>query len=416
MTPGAAGDRPRAAVGALLEANGAAAGPVGVAVSGGSDSTALLLAVHDWGREKGIDLRAATVDHGLRPEAAAEAAQVAALCARLGLRHDILTVADLAPGPNLQARARDARHGALTRWGAEAGLACVLLGHTADDVAETLVLRLRRGAGLDGLARMAAWRAAGEGVLHWGRPFLDLRREALRDHLRARGIPWSDDPSNDDPAFDRVRTRRAIAALELDPAVLAATATALDEARATLGARTRVLAAELVREDRGDLLIAADALAALLDAEPEHPRRLLVAALAWIGGGPAPRRAAQLRLIDHLRHRSSCTLAGCRITFARGVLRIGREVAATAPPGPTDAVWDGRWRLDGPHAPDLNVAALGADAARLDWRATGLPRASVLASPAIRRGATLVAAPLAGWPEGWTAVPRTAFMQALMRR
>ena len=412
MSPGA-GDRLTAAVGALLEANGAAGGPIGVAASGGSDSTALVVAAADWARERGTDLRVATVDHGLRLEAASEAAQVAALCARLGLRHDVLTLADLRLGPNLQERAREARYAALAAWGAGTGRTCVLLGHTADDVAETLLLRLGRGAGIDGLARMAAWRGDRPA---WGRPFLGMRREALRDRLREEGIAWSEDASNDDPAFARVRARRAIAALGLDPLTLAGTAAALDDARATLHARTRAIADVLVREDRGDLVIEARPLAALLGEEPEHPRRLLVAALAWVGGARPPRRAAQLRLLDHLRDRAPLTLGGCLLSFAGDSLRIGREPAAVGPPGPTDAVWDGRWRVEGPHEPGLAVGALGADASRVDWRATGLPRATILASPAIRRGACLVAAPIAGWPEGWRAAPRVPFAQALAER
>lgn len=415
MTLGA-GDRPQAAVGTLLEAHAAAAGPVGLAVSGGSDSTALLLAAQVWARDRGVALRAATVDHGLRAGSAAEADHVAALAARIGVPHDTLPLSDLRHGPNLQARAREARYAALALWSQVEELRCVLLGHTADDVAETLVLRLRRGAGLEGLARMAAWRPASEGGFAWGRPFLEFRREGLREWLRAQGAVWIDDLSNADRTFDRVRARQAIAALELDPRVLANTARALDDARRTLDARTRVLARAIVREDRGDLLLQTDALAALLDEEPEHPRRILLAALAWVGGGPPPRRATQLRLLDHLRHRKPLTLSGCRVTFAQDGMRIGRELAAAAPPGPTDRLWDGRWCLDGPHAPDLSVGALGDDVDETDWRSAGLPRASAMASPAVRRGPVLLAAPLAGRPGAWTARPRVPFAQAPIGR
>ncbi len=97
-------------------------------------------------------------------------------------------------------------------------------------------------------------------------------------------------------------------------------------------------------------------------------------------------------------------------------MRIGRELSAVAGPSQTDAVWDGRWILDGPHAPELTVGALGDDINSIDWRATGLPRTTVMASPAVRRGDSLIAAPIAGWSEGWDAFPRVAFAQALIRR
>lgn len=392
-------------------------GPLGVAISGGGDSTALLLATLDWAKKKGIDVRAVTVDHGLRDGSAAEANHVATLCAGLGCPHDTLTLTNLVPGPNLQARARDARYEAMKDWAGTMGCNAVLLGHTADDVAETLVLRLRRGAGIDGLARMAAWRLAAHTSLHWGRPFLDIRRAELRDYLGAKGITPIEDPSNEDPSFDRIAVRHAMASLGLDVATLCRSATALGEARDTLDHRMRVLARELIREDRGDLIFALAPFSDLFASEPEHARRLLVAALAWVGGkSDAPRRAEQRRLRENILNRQACTLAGCRIEPTLPDMRIGRELSAVAGPSQTDAVWDGRWILDGPHAPELTVGALGDDINSIDWRATGLPRTTVMASPAVRRGDSLIAVPIAGWSEGWDAFPRVAFAQALIRR
>ncbi|MFO6465663.1 tRNA lysidine(34) synthetase TilS [Jannaschia sp. KMU-145] len=386
-------------------------GPLGVAVSGGSDSTALLIAARAL---EGRTVHAFTVDHGLRPEAPAEAARVAALAARLGCMHRTLTLS-IAPGAGLQARARAARYAALGRGAREAGVDDVLLGHTQDDVAETLVLRMRRGAGIDGLARMAARREM-EGVT-WHRPALGLTRAALRDALTARGEDWIDDPSNADPTFDRVEVRRAIAALGLDRATLAGSASALDEARASLVTHARAIARYHVREDRGDLLIdGMDTLRAAHASDPDPLPRLLLAGLHWIGGGYGPRRDARLRLLDHALGGTTCTLGGCVLTHARDTLRLSREPAAAAPPGPTDRTWDGRWTLTGPHAPDLTVGALGVDVAQTDWRATGLPRASLMASPAVRRGGDLIAAPLAGRAAGWTAKPRAPFLASLILR
>jgi len=178
-------------------------GPLGVAISGGGDSTALLLLLHAARRA----VLAVTVDHGLRPESAAEAAAVGALCAARGIPHDTLVWAEGPESGNLQARARQARRRLIADWARGRGIGDVALGHTLDDQAETVLLRLARGSGVDGLAAMAAV-AEGDGV-RWHRPLLGIGRGALRDWLRGEGVAWIDDPSNEDPRFDRVRVRAA---------------------------------------------------------------------------------------------------------------------------------------------------------------------------------------------------------------
>ncbi len=188
------------------------AGPVGLAVSGGSDSLALLHLAAGWARQAGAELTVFTVDHGLRPEAAGEAAAVAEVSAGLGLPHRTLRWAAPRAG---QAAARDARHRLLAAALRSAGGRLLLTGHTADDQAETMLLRMRQGSGWYGLAGMRrlslspVW-PEGEGV--WiARPLIGLGREALREGLRARGAGWSEDPSNLNPAFERVRMRRLLA-------------------------------------------------------------------------------------------------------------------------------------------------------------------------------------------------------------
>ena len=392
----AAADDPEAAVAALL-APLPPGRAVGVAVSGGSDSTALLLAARLWARGRGVALRAATCDHGLRPEAAAEARAVAARAAALGVPHATLPLR-LRPGPAVQARARAARYDALGAWAAGGGVDVVLLGHTADDVAETLLMRLRRGVGVGGLARMREGWRDGRGI-GWGRPLLALPREALRLWLRARGEGWIDDPSNDDPRHERARTRRALAALGWDAAPLARSAAALREADDALARRAAALEDELVLEG-GDVAIPAPLVLRLRAEEPETLRRIVAGAVRWIGGRP-PRGAA---LGDALAVPGRRTLAGCTVAPRGGALRIGREAAACPPPVPWGEPWD-RWTLRGPAGPDLAVGALGSDVDRAPWRDGGLPRPSAMASPAVRRGAELVAAPLAGLPNGYDAAP-----------
>ncbi len=379
-----------------------------MAVSGGSDSTALLVAAV----EAGLDVHGLTVDHGLRAGSAEEARDVAALCARLGCGHATRRVEVPAEG-NRAAAARDVRYLALAELARAAALPSVLVGHTRDDVAETLLMRLRRGSGIDGLARMAgAWEAQG---VRFRRPALAFGREALRDALRRRGIGWIDDPGNDDLASERAATRATMATLGLDAAALAASAEALEEALASL--KARAAGSGIAIEDRGDLLLDRTALAAAHPREPDLAPRLLLAGLRWIGGlAHPPRSDARARFVEAALAGRAATLAGCILTREGDTIRLAREPAACAPPGPTDAAWDGRWRLDGPHAPHLRVGALGEAVKDLPWRKTGLPRASLLASPAIRDGDRLVAAPLAGLGAGWTARPRVAFAQVVIGR
>jgi tRNA(Ile)-lysidine synthase len=164
------------------------------------------------------------------------------------------------------------------------------------------------------------------------------------------------------------------------------------------------LSQSMVRQDHGDLVLDWDGLAA-------HPldlrRRILVAALVWVGTAAyPPRREDILSLLAEGGMDGQRTLMGCILRQERGGLRIFREFNAVRDlRGATDAVWDGRWRLEGPHDPALCLAALGEAGLRLcpDWRETGRARASLLTSPAIWRGDRLVAAPLAGWGQGWIA-------------
>lgn len=376
--------------------------PLGLAVSGGSDSLALLHLVADWG---GAPLRCVTVDHRLRAESAGEAAEVARLCARLGIQHDTLTWDGWDGQGNLAATARRARYALMADWAVAHGLAGVVLGHTQDDVAETLLMRLARRAGVDGLAAMPARRAEGAITLH--RPLLGAGRADLRAYLTARGVAWIDDPSNADGRYRRTQARRALAALApvgVTPQALTAVAHHLGEARETLGYYAAAEARALVQFQQGDLLIPAAPFAAL---PRDSARRILQAALRWITGAGYGARGPDLdRLLVRVTRGQGATLAGCHLTTSGGNIRLAREFAAvrtvSAAPG---ALWDGRWRVTGPETSGVEIRALGSKgrAACPDWRETGLPAASLDALPAVWRGDVLIAAPLAGEPNGWTA-------------
>lgn len=379
---------------------------LGVALSGGGDSVALLHLITEWAAPRGIAVEAFTFDHALRAASAEEAAFCAALCTGLGVTHAV----ERWEGPgrgNLQAAARNARHAALLGWAGARGLGAVALGHTEDDQAETLLLRLARGSGVDGLSCMAG-REERAGLLLL-RPLLQMRRAALREWLSARGLAWCDDPSNLDQRFARVRARAALEALAplgLDAPRLAKTAERMRLAREALEEATAAHArAVCTLSEAGEMTLSPG----WDDAPLELSERLLSAALCAIGGQAyRPRlpalRAARLALGKGRR----ATLHGCLLRPGRsGALRITREEAA-CPPWQHDLSlpWDGRWHLEGPQLrADESVGALGMEglAGLPGWRDTGHSSAALAASPAIRAGRRIIAAPLALPGGNWQA-------------
>lgn len=176
---------------------------LGLAVSGGPDSLALLLLASAAFPGQVVS---ATVDHGLRPEAADEARFVGEICEALGVPHQILT--GTLPAGNLQENARALRYALLAEW-AEGRAGWIVTAHQRDDVAETFLMRARRGAGVGGLAAMRAARPLGGVTLV--RPLLDWSRAELEEIVAASGIAAVHDPSNRDPRFDRARMRRLLA-------------------------------------------------------------------------------------------------------------------------------------------------------------------------------------------------------------
>lgn len=394
------------AIAPVMEA--APSGPVGVAVSGGSDSTALLLLVHAWAGAAGRRVAAVTVDHGLRPESAAEASAVAALCADRGIPHAVLSWQGRQGRGNLQGAAREARRALIGNWARAAGIGAVALGHTLEDQAETFLMRLARGSGVDGLAAMRAVRGGGD--LVWLRPMLGLRRATLRRWLAEAGIGWVEDPSNTDPRFDRVRVRGALetlAGVGLGPERLAATAARMGRAREALEAAALAAARRCLTPGRlGELTLAPRELA----PEPAEIRlRVLAGALCWVSGAVyRPRLARLVALLqaietDALGH--GATLHGCVLRPRSGGVAIRREPARVAPPVSADVpVWDGRWCVwrTAKADPAVRVGAVGrAGLAQWpSWRQCGAPREVALTTPALWRDGDLVAAPLLGLDPG----------------
>ena len=208
--------------------------PLGVAVSGGADSLALLVMT---AAVRPGEVEAATVDHGLRPESRAEAEAVASTCEKFAVPHEILTIEwDERPASAIQEQARTARYAELARWMSRRDLRVLLTGHHLDDQAETLVMRLNRGSGVNGLAGMRPVSSVpGSQGLKLARPLLDWRRSELEHFCASAGEEAAADPSNSDPQYERVRIRQALAASDwLDAEALARSAGHLAAADAAL--------------------------------------------------------------------------------------------------------------------------------------------------------------------------------------
>lgn len=300
-----------AAVAALLGRPLGDAEPFAVAVSGGPDSLALLLLAHV---AFGDRVRALTVDHGLRAAAAAEAARVAAYAAALGLPHATLRWAGPHPAANLQAAAREARYALLRDWCADHGVAWLATAHHRDDAAETLLLRLARGAGTGGLSGIRARRDLGRGVTLL-RPLLASTRADLAAVAAAAGWAAADDPSNRDPRFDRTRARGLLATTPwLDPGRLAASAAHLADAEAAL-----VWAADAAWRSRVE--VGADVITVDAAGLPHDlVRRLLLRAVTTLVPAAVCRGDGVERVLRHLAIGRGGTIAGVAV---RVVVRHG---------------------------------------------------------------------------------------------
>ncbi|WP_195818566.1 tRNA lysidine(34) synthetase TilS [Roseobacter sp. MH60115] len=379
---------------------------LGIAVSGGGDSVALVHLLHAFAESHPLQLYAVTVDHGLRAEAAEEAKSVGQLCQSLDIPHTVLPWTGWDGQGNLQKEARDARYKLIAEWARENRLQTIALGHTLDDQAETVLMRLARGAGVDGLSAMTPRRLS-RGIT-WIRPLLGITRADLRHDLQSRGATWLEDPSNDDRRFSRVRMREALKVLTplgIDAQALGQVAFNMARARDALGWQAFLEARRIARIEAGAVRIDWRAYRTLPD---EIARRILLSALRWISGSDyAPRRRPVLALIEALKQGTGGTVDGCQAWRDRDALWIFREYQPVRDVTcPLDAIWDGRWHVQGGLADErLHIAALGADGLDQlpDWRGTGRPREVLRVTPAVWRGTDLVAAPMAGFRNGWYA-------------
>ncbi|OBQ78911.1 tRNA lysidine(34) synthetase TilS [Mesorhizobium sp. WSM3873] len=395
------------------------------AVSGGSDSTALLhLLKHHLDRTlPAARLLAVTIDHDLRPSSAAEAQAVARLCAEHGIAHRTLVWSGRKPSTGLPAAAREARYRLLAEAAEAAGIRAVVTGHTADDQAETVLMRQvreeearnedpRDGRGLAGMApaTLYDWRV-------WiARPLLATRRAALREMLKRRGVGWTEDPTNVDRRFERPRLRISLAGRDGEARFKKAIAKAGQAAaeRENLGQRAAALigafasqpAPGLIRLDR-DFASGEDSEAAV------YAFRIL---LATVGGVTFLVDEARCRaLFEHLRSGTLCaTLSRTVVDARRTNIFLHREARnLPAVPAAEQALWDGRRRITLSDRPSgLVIAPAGPGAAKRFTPEGDVPasllRKALAAEPALWRGGERL--DLAG---GDAAPPATAIVPAV---
>ncbi|MES0402691.1 MAG: tRNA lysidine(34) synthetase TilS [Hyphomicrobium sp.] len=333
-----------------------------LAVSGGADSLAMMHLVAGWSRLNERTQRTiivATVDHGLRPESGSEAQWVANEARALGLAHETLVWVGEKPEAGIQDAAREARYHLLAELGwrlRDAGPVAIVTAHTQDDQAETFLMRLARGSGLDGLTGMSIARRLGrEADCKLVRPFLGLPGARLTATLKSHGLEWIEDPSNEQDQFERVRVRKARGELErlgLTNEKIALSAQRLERARAALDAAAVKLQSESNLDVHDGAFADFDAQAFFAAAE-ELRLRLLARLVCSFGGQEEVARLAKLEaLVDRLAQPGfeGATLGGC-IVFRRGdKICVVREPGRAAlpelalPPGHF-ATWDRRFQV-----------------------------------------------------------------------
>ena len=321
-------------------------GPVGVAVSGGSDSLALLRLAHRWSLETGTGLIAFTVDHGLRPEAASEAAHVAGICKRLSVTHQTLRWQN---PKGTQAAARRGRHALLAEALRAAGGRFLLTGHTQGDQAETFLIRARAGSGWYGLAGMTeiavspVW-PEGRGI-QIVRPVLEASRNDLRKLVSEAGWDWINDPSNQDMKYERVRVRALLTENEV---LRNRVQNSQMRLRALRSNSDHILAAWLMGHVSADPhgLVTANMRA----LQPSlYSRALSLIIQAASGSDRSPNGDGLLSLAETIRTGAPMlgqTLGGAWLRKKDGKLRIARDPGMAGKVGSFGNIWDGRFVID----------------------------------------------------------------------
>ena len=387
-----------------------------VAVSGGPDSMALLHLVAEWSRERGEpapDVVAVTVDHQLREEAANEAALVARRARALGLRHETLQWDGPKPATGLPEAAREARYRLLEDFALSlgtSGTAAIVTAHHRDDQAETVLMRLMRGSGLDGLSAIPPARPLFSGSsITLVRPLLQIEKARLVATLEARGETWFEDPANVREDLERGRLRGLLARLEgegLTMAALARSAWRLGAAREAVDYAEAHFQATLALATNDGIYAALDRQA--LNSGPALLQQRVLARLVSEFGGatPEPELSEVEALVECLKSETKVvrTLGGAVVSAGPRYVRIFREAGrldagALQLEAGQSAIWDKRFKvaLSGDAGRRLQVRALGPEgfatlAPHLDRR-RAVPSRAAYCLPAFWHGDMLVGVP-----------------------
>lgn len=382
-----------------------------LAVSGGADSLALMVLAAGWrrSRQSGPELVVLTVDHGLRAMSADEAAMVASVAVRLGLRHRTLIWNGRKPTAGIEQAAREARYELLAEACREEGIADLLTAHHRDDQAETVLMRLGKGSGLSGLAGMRPVRSM-DGLRHH-RPLLGLPKTRLLAVAKAAGLAPIADESNTDPRFQRPRLRQLRG--ELSDAGIAAAGIVraserLAQADDALEHYVGAFIGEAVSVDRYG--VARFPLESLASVPREIRQRALARLIAAAGAGPWPPvrhdRLAALEVALASGDETRRTLGGAVIACRGGAVTVHRETGRrVADPVRLEArahgIWDGRfaYRLGALRGP-MTLGPLGEAGRRaLGLRSSVAPNGALAALPAVRAGDAIVAVPSVGFAD-----------------
>ncbi len=364
-----------------------------VAVSGGSDSLALLSLLTEYkaSRPAFPEICAVTIDHGLRAESADEARYVASLCKKAGITHRILNWVGPKRDSGLPAKARAARYGLLCQAARDAATDIILTGHTLDDQIETFVMRSARAheqgseRGLAGMAPVTLL----DREIFLIRPLLEISREALRDYLRAKGVAWRDDPSNDDAKYERVRIRQALRSADRS-AIQREIAEKIAQRRAR-NARTAHMLPHCVSIGDGTR---AEIDRKYWNSQDEDVRRLAIGVLLAALGGLSflPPHEICERAVRFLEGEDQSggrmTLGRCVIDSKRSKVLIYREMRSipqiTVEAGQA-MIWDGRYRICNDTDKPVQITAMGAggERSREEGGVSVVPARALQSAPAL---------------------------------
>lgn len=323
-----------------------------LAVSGGPDSTALMVLAAQWARQQGgqhgrlDDICVLTVDHALRENSDREAEQVGQWAKALGLKCHILTWQHDGQSSGIQKNARAARYRLMGDWCRANGFDGIITAHNADDQAETMLMRLARGSGVDGLGGMAEQTEIFDTIIH--RPLLDVSRATLQNVLKQASHSWLEDPSNKDQKFERVRVRIAMPAIHeggIKTSALNLSAKRLRRARTALDHFTDdFMASSVTVFNTGHCEVDRQAL----EAQPDEiALRVLSRLLTWAGGAKIAIRLAKVeRLYEAMSDTSTDkhTLGGAQIAMRKSTIIIGREFGRIDPKlQKAVKIWDNRF-------------------------------------------------------------------------